>query len=62
MTGTKYLILIRNPNGGSVMLINSGDENSPEKAMLYDSEEEAEEAASKIPACRAWPYSIVEAP
>lgn len=57
---TKYLILIRNPSAEKVFVITAGGGRLD--AILYDSEEKAMEAAEESPICRAWPYSIVEAP
>ena len=61
----KYAVLVRNPKSGKVILITEDDADSIQEgsAALYSTEEEAEKAAlNDIPICRAWPYTIVEAP
>lgn len=52
-----YVILVRNPSSGSVFAITDDD-----VLELYASEAEADKAAMDIPICKAWPYSVVEAP
>jgi hypothetical protein len=56
-----YVVLVRNPSNGKVLIIREDDES--DDAALYETEREAERAAlDDIPICRAWPYSVVEAP
>ena len=54
-----YIILVRNPRNDGIIAIS--DETGDEIAV-YETEEEAEEAARHITVCQAWPYVIVEAP
>lgn len=56
-----YVVLVRNPTNDSVLLITEDTES--DKAAIYETEDAAEKAAlNDIPVCRAWPYSVVEAP
>lgn len=53
-----YVILVRNPSSGSILAVRDDDE----KIAVYETEEEAEHAASETFLCQHWPYAIVEAP
>ena len=58
MEDPKYVILVRNPSNGQVLMITrKGDGLEP-----FNSENEAADAAKKYPICRAWPWCVVEAP
>jgi hypothetical protein len=59
-----YVILIRNTSNDSIHVIEDYDDLDKEmpRVAVFETYEAAEEAATVIPACRAWPYAIVEAP
>lgn len=58
-----YVILVRNPRNDRIIAITDGSIESDDPPIaVYETEEEAEEAAAHTTACQAWPYSIVEAP
>ncbi len=56
-----YCILARNPANDFVMAIMTED-GEKTRIATYPTENEADEAAVKIPMCHTWPYCIVEAP
>ncbi len=56
-----YIILARNPRNDRIIAVTSGDGDDPPIAV-YETEELAQRDAQNVPICRAWPYSIVEAP
>jgi hypothetical protein len=55
---SKYVIIIRNPQNGLVTALQDEHDN----LATWETEAEAEELAANHMLCRAWPYSIVEAP
>lgn len=57
----KFIILIRNPNTGSVSFI-CDEDGDGEHPKLFKTEDEAEEAADSYHICGAWPYNVVRAP
>jgi hypothetical protein len=56
-----FVILVRNPNGNRIIAIDTGEGDDPPIAT-FSSVEEAEDAAARTPVCRAWPWTVVEAP
>lgn len=56
---SQYVILVRKRPGNAVFLITEGDGDN---AATFPSEEAAHVAADDIPACRAWPFSVIESP
>lgn len=60
-TRDRYVILIRNPRGGQVFIIQETDDD--QQAAVFASEDEAQTATVNVPVIVAgWPYSIVRAP
>ena len=56
----RCVILCRNPGSGRLTAVmTDSDRIDAEKIMEFESEDEAEEAAEKIPILKTWPYEIV---
>jgi len=59
----KWIILIRNPSNGEVMIITEYDYKiDNEKTALFNSEEEALAKAETMSICELWPFRIVKVP
>ena len=53
-----FVILIRNPSNDRVIAVTTDGDN----IATYETEDEAEKEAHRVPVCKAWPYVVVEAP
>jgi hypothetical protein len=54
-----YVILFRNTMNGKIGVV---EDTENESIVVFETEEEAEAAAERVPVCWAYPFSIVEAP
>lgn len=57
----KFIIVVRNPRSKLLIVIEDGGEDDGRRAIaMFETEEEAEEAAMETTFCRAWPYQIIK--
>jgi hypothetical protein len=55
----RFVILVRNPRTNGIIAV-TGDDG--ESIAVFESEDDARDAAEHTTICQAWPYEIVEGP
>lgn len=57
-----YIIIGRNPNSKRLIVVEKEDAERPDMQEIaeYDTENEAEKTALRMPIFKVWPYQVVE--